>query len=704
MNVWRNRHGSLPVILQSEAAECGLACLAMISGFHGSPYSLAELRRSHPASTRGLSLARLIEVSARIGLQARPVKLTLDGIRQLRTPCVLHWDMDHFVVLRSAGPRKLDLHDPRRGECSVSLFEASERFTGVAIEFQPSASFEKRSPAPAVGLGQLTGRVTGLRTALVQVLFLSLCLQSLVTVAPFLLQWILDRVVSQGDSRLLASLCLGFGAVLLLQLMVNALRSWLVAHVSTNLGMQWTGNMFAHLLKLPLDYFEKRNLGDVSTRLGSVQAIQRTLSASFVEAILDGAMTVTTVVVMCLYSPLLASISLAAVVLYSAIRFFSFGPLRAASELQMIAVGKQQTHLFESLRGLQSLKLGCKESSRSAQFANLLVDTGNRDLRLAGLNIGFTTSSQFIFGLERIGVLWVGASLVVAGTFTVGMLIAFVAYRELFSSRVGSLIDKLSDLRMLRLHGERLADIALSEPEPSAGFVSPEAFVDGSVEVRNLSYRYSESEPWILDNCSFHIRTGESVAIVGASGCGKTTLLKVLLGLLRAEKGEVRIGGVNCSRIAPESYRAIVASVMQDDQLFAGSIGENICFGEANASRHDIEAAAQVASIHEEICRMPMQYGTLVGDMGNSLSGGQKQRLVLARALYRRPKVLFLDEATSHLDVGRERLVNEGVRKLAMTRIIVAHRAETIASADRVLVLKSGVLTELTATRVAESA
>jgi ATP-binding cassette subfamily B protein RaxB len=287
-------------------------------------------------------------------------------------------------------------------------------------------------------------------------------------------------------------------------------------------------------------------------------------------------------------------------------------------------------------------------------------------------------------------VIWVGALLAMRNVFSVGMLVAYLAYKDQFALRVSTLIDRCIDLRMLRLHGERLADIVLTPPEDDAGPAELASPPDARIEVDGLSFRYGDGEPWVLQDCSFAIEPGESVAIVGASGCGKTTLVKLLLGLLAPSTGRIRIGGYDLHKVGPRNVRAIVGAVMQDDQLFAGSIADNIGFFDTN---HDIlrfVGAARLGAIHDEIAAMPMGYHSLIGDMGSSLSGGQKQRLTLARALYRQPKLLCLDEATSHLDVANERLVNEAVKALALTKVIVAHRPETIASADRVLVMERG--------------
>ena len=681
----------MKAILQAQAAECGLACLAMVADHHGHRTDLPAFRQRYPLSLKGASLDRLVGIAQGLGLQTRALRLELDDMAQLRTPCILHWDLNHFVVLKRAGRRGITILDPASGERRLTLAEASGHFTGVALELTPGADFQAQPAPPTVKLSQLTGPVRGLWRSLAMILALSVALQVFVLLAPFYMQWVVDQALVSGDRDLLTVLGLGFGLALVLQVMIGALRGWSVVFLSTRLGLQWMGNVFAHALRLPMGFFEKRHLGDVVSRMGAVQAIQRTLTTSFIEALIDGLMAVATLAMMLLYSPKLAAVTGVAVLLYLGLRALAFRPLRATTERQLVASAQQQSHLLESLRGMQSIKVAGQESHRQGRHQNLMVATVNQELRLARLGLGFSTASQLLFGLERVAVVWLGARLALDSVFSVGMLIAYLAYKDQFAARVSGLIDKWVEFRMLRLHGERLADVVLTAPErDDASAVEQATPVEARIEVRGLCFRYAEGEPWVLKDCSFTVEPGESVAVVGVSGSGKTTLVKLLLGLLPASQGEVRVGGQSIGRLGLRNYRAMIGAVMQDDQLFAGSVADNIAFGDSQPDAARVEAAARLAAVHDEIAAMPMGYHSLIGDMGTTLSGGQKQRVILARALYRRPRILFLDEATSHLDVERERLVNEAVKRLRLTKVIIAHRPETIASADRVLVMHGG--------------
>ncbi|MFS2043033.1 peptidase domain-containing ABC transporter [Stenotrophomonas geniculata] len=686
----------MDVVRQSESAECGLACMAMVCSHFGRKVSLREARLSYPNAARGMTLHGLVELGGRLGLDCRPLRVDMDQLKLLALPCILHWEFNHFVVLVDVGRRSATLLDPAIGRYKVPLAEFSRKFTGIALEASPSTNFQA-APAPRrVSLRQLTGNLVGLKRALALILGISIALQTLAMVAPFYMQWVVDYVLLSADSDLLTILGVAFGALVVLQVATGICRGWAITHLSSTVSMQWTVSVFRHLTRLPLDFFEKRQLGDVVSRMGSIQAIQKTITTTFVEVFVDGLMATITLLIMAIYSWKLTLVTLLALCTYFIARLASFMPLRSGTEAQLVAGAKQQSFLLESIRGIQSIKIGGKEGSRKSGFQNLVSESIGRDLWVSRFSLLFTGANQLIFGLEKVAVIWIGASLAMKGVFSVGMLVAYLAYKDQFALRVSALIDRAVEFRMLRLHGERLAEVVLTEPETDD---RPGYGIDLSsgvkLEIEGLSFRYGDGEPWIVRNCSFTVEPGQSVAIIGASGAGKTTLIKLLLSVLRPIEGTIKVNGHNIDDMGVSRYRSLIGAVMQDDQLFAGSIRENISFFDDNIDENRILEVARLAAIHEDISGLPMGYETLIGDMGSTLSGGQKQRIVLARALYRKPKLLILDEATSHLDVRREHLVNEAVKQMDLSRIIVAHRPETIASADRVIVLENGLVSDV---------
>jgi ATP-binding cassette subfamily B protein RaxB len=698
----------------------------MIASAHGLNLDMGELRRRFAMSLKGATLAQLMAHGAALGFVTRPLRAELSEIVGLEVPCILHWDLHHFVVLKKVVRRRSLRHafrslkesevahlvvlDPAIGERRLTLEEASPHFTGVALELSPGADFQPQKPAVKLRLSQLTGRVRGLKGALAQIFALACVLELFALVSPLFNQLVIDEVLTSGDRELLTVLTLGFALLLLIQSAIGLARSWMVMVLGQTLGLQWTGNVFAHLIRLPIDYFERRHLGDVVSRFGSVGLIQRALTTAVIEAMLDGIMAIAALVMMLIYGPTLAAVTVVAVLLYGLVRLVAFKPFREAAAERLTMAAKENSHFIETLRAVTPIKLFCREQERRARWQNLVVDVQNRDVRTAKMNIAFSTANTLIFGIENLLVFWFGARMVMDGragsasVFTIGMLFAYLSYKSQFTSRVSALINYGVELRMLGLHTERLADIALTRPEqdnPAAEGLDANApahdlgHLQPTLELRNVSFRYAEGEPWILKDANFSLRAGESVAVTGTSGCGKTTLLKILLGLLTPTQGEILYGGIPVRQLGMANVRMQFGAVMQDDVLLSGNLMDNISFFDVQPDEMRVESCARHAQIFDDVAKMPMGFRTVVGDMGSGLSGGQKQRLMLARALYKRPRILVLDEATSHLDVPTERAVTQTLGQLGTTRIVVAHRPETIAAAGRVVMMKDGVLMDI---------
>ncbi|KVW24005.1 peptidase domain-containing ABC transporter [Burkholderia ubonensis] len=685
----------LPVILQTQAAECGLACVGMVAGYFGHDIDMMHLRQRFNTSLKGATLGDVMRIAQRLGLASRALRLELDELGQLRRPCILHWEMSHFVVLKRVERDHVVIHDPARGARKVPMDEVSRCFTGVALELLPTAGFERKRERESISMLQLIGSVLGVRSAFVQVLTLSVALELFGILMPFYMQWVMDHVLVSSDRDLLAMLGIGFAMVALFQTAITALRSWVVTWFSSLLSVQWSANVCAHLLRLPMTYFEQRHIGDVVSRFGAVGTIQNTLTSRFVGTLLDGVMAVVTLGMLFFYNRTLTWLVIALFVVYAVLRALAYRPFRQANEDQIVYAARTQTQLLESIRGVQAIKLANKQDERVAIYANTMVETANKGIVIQRLSIGFSAVHGLVSSLGRVALIWLAARQVIEGSFSAGMLVAYISFADQFVGRGSGLIDALIEFRMLRLHGERLADIVLTEVEADmegsvAHMPSTQREAPPAISVRNLRYRYAEGEPWVLDGCSFDIAAGESVAIIGPSGQGKTTLAKLLLGLLDPHEGTIAVDGVDIRHLGLQHYRDRIGCVMQDDILFAGSIADNICFFDLDPDLARIEEAARLAQIHDDIAAMPMGYQSLVGDMGSSLSGGQCQRVLLARALYRRPDILVLDEATSHLDVARELAINEAVSAMPITRILIAHRPETIRSAERALLLENG--------------
>jgi ATP-binding cassette subfamily B protein RaxB len=676
---------SVPLILQSEAPECGIACVAMIASYHGHRTDLSAMRLRLSPSMRGVTLKHIALIADSMKLSARGVQVGLDSLAQVRLPAILHWDMNHFVVLTRVAGQRITVLDPARGKRELTLTEASKHYTGVAMELQPSAGFAAVDERQNISAWQLLAAGRGLQGTIAQVVALSLVLELFAIAMPFFVQLVVDRVVVGRDRDLLAVLGIGFALLVAAQVTVTGLRAWLGVYLSTMLNLRLLDGLFGQLLRLPLAWFEKRHIGDIVSRFRSVDAIQRTLTLTFLETAIDGVMVLFILLVMLWYSPLLTAVVLAAAVLYGAVRWAFYRPQRYAQDEQIVHEAKSATHFIETVRGMMAIKLNLREAERRVAYQNLVVQQTNAGVRVQNIGIVHRAANGLIFGLENVAVVWLAALLVMDGRFSVGMLFGFLAFKLLFITRVNNLVDKAIEFRMLDLHAERIADIALAQPEtaPAAAGAEPPAGLL-TIEARNLGFAYGV-EGYVFRNVDFSIRPGETVAIVGPSGCGKTTLVKVLVGLLDRTEGELRAIGRDVRDWDRGAYRRRLGVVMADDQLFAGTVEDNISFFDPNHNPELVRACARVAMVSQDIEAMPMQYNTIVGSLGHSLSSGQKQRVLLARALYRKPHILFLDEAFDQLDLQMEAQVTEQLRKIGMGLVIVSHRPDTVRAVERVV-------------------
>jgi ATP-binding cassette subfamily B protein RaxB len=690
------RAAKVPVLLQTEAAECSLACLAMLAGSFGMNTDIASLRHRFSLSLKGVTLADMMRMAEQIGFSCRALRLEMVDLAQLPTPCVLHWNLNHFVVLTSVGPKHVEIHDPARGARRVSWEEASRCFTGVALTLAPSPRFKTGEARQSIRLREVFGQTRGLKRSLGIIFTLALVLELFALAGPIFNQLVVDQVLLSLDRELLTVLGLGFSLLLFTQLGISALRGWAVLYLSATFNVQWAASIFRHLTRLPLAWFEKRHLGDISSRFRSLNTIEKALTSQVVEILLDGLMSVGALLMILLYAPALAGIALAALVAYGAFRSVHYARLRRASESQIVFAAKADSFFLETLRGMQTIRLMNATAERAARWLNMEVDQRNAGLSVAKIELSSRIANALVFGVEGIALLWVGALMVMDNRLSMGMLFAALAFKDQFSTRASNLINQFIALKMLRLQAERLADIVLNDTEDDRSHHQIEVdALDPVLEMVNVSFRYADNEPWLLHQCSLRIEPGESIALTGASGSGKTTLMKILLGLLQPLEGEVRYGGVNINKLGLGEYRRRIAAVLQNDELFAGSIAENICFFSTEPQQMKIQAAARAAAVAGDIEGMPMGYHTLVGDMGTCLSGGQKQRLLIARAIHRDPRILFMDEATSHLDTANEAAINTVLSGLPMTRFMIAHRPSTVKAARRRLHLHEGQVVEM---------
>ncbi|MDP9651470.1 peptidase domain-containing ABC transporter [Paraburkholderia caledonica] len=677
----------LPLILQTEAAECGLASMAMLAGFYGYRTDLITLRRNFPLSLRGINVEQLVKLGDQLGLAGRAIRVDIGDLADISLPCILHWDFNHFVVLRTVSKHGVVVHDPKLGVKKYDYDKFSEHFTGIAIEFQPTLQFRTGDTTQSVTLSGLLGGLSDVKRSLLHTLSLSIFLQLFVLVNPLFLRWAIDSANRRFDHSAIFFAAAAFAALTICQVSTNALRAWIVLHASMRLRLRWTTDLVSHLLSLPMSFFERRFIGDTMSRFSSVTAVQQTVATDVTGALLDTMVVIATVIAMAYVFPWIAFAPACCGVLLASIRFFSFRYERANSKQQLVLASKQNGSLLESLRGIQTVKSLGLLSIRRANYLNSFVDLLNNNIEGQRRAILIGLLSNLILGTEYVVTVALCALLLWDHRSNAGPVFAFLAYRNQFVARINSLTGEICNLGMLNVHAERLADILLQERETEhvknqASYTFSSA---PSVVLENVSFRHSPTDPWVFRGINLAIGPGKTVAIVGPSGCGKTSLLKIISGLYTPTEGRVLINGRDLTGLNMNTYRDSIGVVLQDDRLFSGTIADNICGFDIEPDHERIELAAQQAAIHEDILRMPMAYNTLIGEMGSVLSGGQKQRIYVARAIYRKPLLLLLDEATSHLDIDNERRLNGALGRLNVTTIVIAHRTETISACEQVV-------------------
>ncbi|EBL3325067.1 peptidase domain-containing ABC transporter [Salmonella enterica subsp. enterica] len=678
----------VPVIHQTESSECGIACLAMVFGHYGKSIDLFSLRQQFNISSRGATLYSIRTIAVQMGMTARALSLDLNELNVLRRPCILHWNFNHFVVLVSVKRNGFVLHDPARGRIIVSKAEASKCFTGIALELWPGSTFRRERVKKRLNLVTLINSIHGIKGALLKIFALSIVVEAIGLILPAGTQLVMDHALPAGDRGLLSMICIGLMFFILLRATVSTSRAWISLIMGTLVNIQWQSGLFSHLLRLPLSYFERRKLGDIQSRFGSLNTLRTTFTTSMVGAIMDGIMVCGLLIMMLLYGKSLTWVVLGFTVVYIAIRLFTYTYYRQLSEEQLIMEARVSSYFMETLYGIAAVKMQGMTDRRHTHWFNLQTDAINTGIRVTKMDLFFGGLNIFISACEQTIILWLGISLVMDNEMTIGMFVAFGAYRMQFSDRISTLVGFLLQLRMMSLHNERISDIALNEQESVKPDIPvSEKITPVSLEVKSLTFRYDQQSMPVFSELNLTVSPGESVAIIGPSGSGKTTLMKVLCGLFKADSGQVLIDGNDIQQMGVNNYRKITGCVMQDDRLFSGTIRENICGFSENIDDEWMAECAKASFIHDTIMSMPMGYDTLTGELGEGLSGGQKQRLFIARALYRKPRILFMDEATSALDSKSENYVNSAIKSLNITRIIIAHRESTIKSVDRIFSL-----------------
>lgn len=678
--------------MQSEAAECGLACVVMIANHYGHDIDLVSARQMCQPTLRGASVKQLASMAGSFHFKVRTLRVELDALGNLALPVILHWNFNHYVVLEACGPTHAVILDPARGRVRVTRQELSDSFTGIAQELTRTPEFQQIQARVRIPLSTLFGNWSNLARAAASILPVVILLEICGLTLPLLFRLLIDT--AGANVRMWQLLAAG---VLLVcsGVFLQTLRGGLVSRATAQLFAPQSSVLFRRLLGLPYRYFETRHPPDIISRFGSLTAAHRLLTVRSLDATIDGVFCLAMVAILAITSLAAAIAVFLAIAAATTLQLVWSRPLFALSANTLRLEANHNTELIECIRGIQTVKVSNLQAARTNRFLVALSEYLNSRSREQFATATSTALQRGLFSLALLAVVVSSAWAEGASTITPGTLLLIVAYASQALFRGERVVAAFEDFRMLAVHVERLNDIVLTplehSGEPADLVTPPDIAVDHLVEIelRDVWFRYSAHDSWLLKGINLRIEPGRSTALVGPSGCGKTTLLKIVLGLLTPERGEVLVNGAPLAIFGRDRLRSLTASVMQDDRLFSGSIAENIASFTWPIDMEAVQRVAGTALIDRDIAALPMAYHTLTAGGGQGFSGGQRQRLLIARALYRRPRMLVMDEATSHLDAKREQIIGQSVSELGITRIIVAHRQETIQTADIVIDLRT---------------
>ncbi|MDA0687526.1 MAG: peptidase domain-containing ABC transporter [Proteobacteria bacterium] len=673
----------LPMVFQAETSECGLACLAMVSGFHGKAIELGTLRSQFGIAALGASAKQLLDFSSSLQLLGRAVKVETSDLSALNLPAILHWDMDHFVVLKAVGRNSVVIHDPAVGVRRYGMNELGAHLTGVALELRPSQEYGIEKAANPLRLSQLLSGLSLGPGALGQVFLLTLLIQLLALLNPLYLQLVIDQGLGKGDMDLIVMLAVLFVLLVFMKTALAHIRGLHLLQLGNRISFQLVGNVAWHMLRLPLSYFERREMGDIVSRFGSLETIRRLVTQEMITILVDGIFSLVTLVLLYIYHPLLASIVLGFVLFNVGVRLATLNRERELRKEAIIVGARQQTRLMENVRSVLTAKVNGVEDSRHKLWETSYADNVNAGYRLESFQLNLSSLQSLVFGIENILIILIGSSAVVAGNVSLGQLMSYIFLKQHFASSVLAMLPKYAEIKMINLELERVADITQQKAQGDWGKPSLlQQSLGNDITLKEVCFAYPGNSVALLQKLNFTFPRGQCVAITGPSGCGKSTLLKLILGLESPQSGTIAIGATELEKIPRRCLRQRCSALLHGDGLLAGDLAYNIHLEQRPNDWGAMEEVCELVGINELVHALPLGFATEIGEMGNIFSAGQRQRILLARALYRQPDILVLDESLSHLDTKAALKILGAIKALGTSTLLVTHNTELIAYCD----------------------
>jgi ATP-binding cassette, subfamily B, bacterial HlyB/CyaB len=697
-NWWKKVTRRYPFFAQLSGSDCGAACLVMISRYWGKNFSVNRIRDIANVDRNGASLRGLSTAAESLGFTTRPVKSSLEQLALQSLPAIVHWEGKHYIVVYEITRKTVIVADPAIGQRTLTHQQFRKDWTGYALILQPTAAFHHQQEHQT-SFWQFFELMKPHQVVMLEVFIASLFIQIFGLVTPLFTQLILDRVVVQRSELTLTAI--GFGLLIfsLFRVAMMGLRQYLLDHTANRLDLALIVGFIRHTLRLPLDFFESRYVGDIISRVQENRKIQRFLSGEALSILLDLITVFIYVGLMFWYSWSMALLALIVVPPFLLLAVVATPFLQRISREIFNAHAKESSYLIEALTGVRTVKAVAVEQSVRWHWEGLLQTAIKTNFSGQIISNRLQIFSNAIEAVVTTALLWYGAYLVIHEQLTIGQLVAFNMLLGNVIRPFQRLTVLWNQLQEIVISVERINDVLEAKPEQDLQLQSRQSLplLQGDIRFENVTFRYHpESDRNILENLNFHIQPGQMVALVGRSGSGKTTISKLVLGLYPATDGKISIDNQEISSLSLHSLRRQVGVVDQDTFLFGSTIRENISLGQPDASLSEVMEAAHLAGADEFIRQLPMGYETQIGEGGGLLSGGQRQRLAIARALLGDPRLLIMDEATSHLDTESERIIQNNLSKIlrGRTSLVIAHRLSTIRHADLILVLDRGILSE----------
>ncbi|HJS06319.1 MAG TPA: peptidase domain-containing ABC transporter [Pirellulales bacterium] len=690
-------------VRQADQSDCGAAALATICLHYRRPLGLQQMRELAGTDRIGTNLLGLVQAAEKLSFSARAVKGDYAALPSAPLPAVAHVHTDeglgHFVVLHKVTSKGVVVADPGRGVETLSRDEFSKKWTGYLLLLVPEQAIKSpdvSASAPVSPARRFCGLLGGHMPIVIEAVICAILMTLLGVATSYYVQHLVDSVLVRHEERLLHALGIGMVIIVIFRTLLGALRQYLLAHVGRKIDLALIAGFSRHLLRLPLKFFEMRRVGEILSRINDTAKVREAISGTTTTLLVDGVLVVALLAVLWIYDVQLALVATAFVPVLILTVIAHHPAAKRRSRDAMEQAGQLSAHLYEDVSGVETVKAFGAERRRGEEGEHRLVGFVQTVFSLQKLNLSMSSLGTFVTTIAGIVILWYGGCRVIDGALTIGQLMFFY-------SLLGYLLGPLERLASVNLKlqdalvaVDRLFQILDLEPEQVGGGKKAHfESLQREIQICDLSFKYG-CRSNVLENLNLRIPAGKTVAIVGESGCGKSTLLKLLMGFYAPTEGRVLIDGVDLHDFELASLRSRIGVVSQDPFIFNGTIAENIALGRPDAPLGEVIEAARAAGLDEFIATLPERYQTVIGERGANLSGGQRQRLAIARALVCQPEILIFDEATSHLDTGTERAIQESLRTAlaSKTVILVAHRLSTIREADQIYVLHQGRVAE----------